>query len=132
MEYLTRYLRDPIIRASSLIRLSIFGSVGAPGFYTVPSDRLVSDILMMAGAGGSENLDDTRIERNSVTFVPAHEIRRAIIEGRTLAQLGVRAGDRFVIPGRRRESPGGFGERIRGYLYLLSIPGAIIGLTRLF
>src|SRR5438128_2346483 len=35
---LGRFLRDPIVRAKSLVRISIEGEVAKPGFYAIPMD----------------------------------------------------------------------------------------------
>ncbi|HLL45591.1 MAG TPA: polysaccharide biosynthesis/export family protein, partial [Longimicrobiaceae bacterium] len=44
-EHLTRYIVNPVVRVQPLIRVVVGGEVGAPGFYTVPSESLVSDVL---------------------------------------------------------------------------------------
>jgi hypothetical protein len=54
-----------------------------------------------------------------------------MIEGRTLDQLNVRAGDRIFIP----EGGGGLGgaqSTLRAFTLLLSIPVTIFALTRIF
>src|SRR5262245_29333227 len=37
---LATYIKDPQVRVRTTIRLSVFGSVGRPGFYQVPADAL--------------------------------------------------------------------------------------------
>jgi protein involved in polysaccharide export with SLBB domain len=96
---IARFIRDPVVHARSLVRIEIMGAVGSPGFYTVPSDMLVSDALMLAGGPqASAQLDKTRIERGDEVIWEAEDLREAVIEGRTLDQLSVRAGDGIFVP----------------------------------
>lgn len=98
-EYIGRFIRDPVVHARSLIRLQVSGAVAAPGFYTIPSDVLVSDALMEAGGPqATANLDDVRIERGGEVVWSAELLSEAMLEGRTLDQLSIRAGDAIVVP----------------------------------
>jgi len=104
-EHLTRELgkviRDPVVRAQGLMRLSIQGSVGSPGFYVVPADMLVSDALMIAGGpSGNPNLDGLRIERGSTRLLEGRPMQDALLQGRTLDQLNLQAGDQLYLPER--------------------------------
>lgn len=102
---LGRFINDPIVRAESQIRLSIIGSVGIPGFYTVPADMLLGEALMHAGGpGGNADLANVRIERAGQRLWGGEELQEVIAEGRTLDQLNLRAGDQIVLPAR---APGG-------------------------
>jgi len=102
-EHLTRELgriiRDPVVRAQGLMRLSIQGSVGSPGFYVVPADMLVSDALMIAGGpAGGANLDALRIERGPTRLLEGRAMQDALLQGRTLDQLNLQAGDQIFLP----------------------------------
>src|SRR2546427_6827157 len=46
---LARYLKDPVVRAKALIRVSVVGEVQRPGFYSLPGDAVLADALMQAG-----------------------------------------------------------------------------------
>src|SRR5256884_214204 len=48
-QQLKRYMKDPVVHAKVLVRLSILGEVEHPGFYPVRADAPVSDALMAAG-----------------------------------------------------------------------------------
>jgi protein involved in polysaccharide export with SLBB domain len=128
---LAKYLRDPVVRARSLIRLSLLGEVGRPGFYVVPTDMVLSDALMLAGGPtGSANLTDVRIERSGQRVWGAAPLQDAIAQGRTLDQLDLRAGDQVVVP---KKKTGPFNEgTVRTVSLVLSIPIAIFGLVQLF
>lgn len=97
--HISRFINDPVVRASSLIRLQILGAVGLPGFYTVPSDILVGDALMMAGgpAAGAK-LDEITIQRGDEDIWAGERMQEAVMEGRTLDQLSIRAGDTILVP----------------------------------
>lgn len=96
-----RFIRNPVVHARSLIRVGIMGAVARPGFYTVPSDVLISDAFMLAGGPqASAELDKARIDRGDETIWDANLLRQAVIEGRTLDQLSVRAGDEIFVPQR--------------------------------
>jgi protein involved in polysaccharide export with SLBB domain len=100
--YLGQYVRNPRVRAGSTIRLMVLGSVGSPGFYSVPSHALVTDVIAAAGGtGANSRLTRIRIERDGRRLMSESELQDAIIEGRTLDQLNVRAGDRVVVPEAR-------------------------------
>lgn len=98
-EHIGRFIRDPVVRAQSLIRMEIMGAVGVPGYYTIPSDILIGDALMLAGgpAAGAAR-DRIRIERGGDVVWSGELLQEAILEGRTLDQLSVRAGDAIVVP----------------------------------
>jgi len=97
---LARYIVEPKVHASSRIRISILGQVAQPGFYVVPSEVPLTDVLMMAG-GPAQNAELTKIyiERGGDRIWGGEALQAAIIEGRTLDQLSLRAGDRIIVPG---------------------------------
>jgi polysaccharide export outer membrane protein len=135
-EHLTRelgqYIRNPTVRARTMIRISVTGEVGQPGFYAVPSQLLVTDVLAQAGQiTGQADIGKIRIERAGRTIWDNQALGPEIIEGRTLDQLGVRAGDRVVV-GSRPRGLGTFESSTRVMFFLLGIPGAIVGLIALF
>lgn len=100
-ERLSRFINDPVVHARSLVRLEIIGAVVRPGFYTVPSDVLVGDALMVAGGPlAAAQLDRITIQRGNEEIWSGERMREAIIEGRTLDQLSIRAGDGIHVPQR--------------------------------
>ncbi len=124
-----RYIRDPIVRARSLIRLEVIGAVGSQGFYTIPSDILITDALMQAGGPApTADLEKIRIERNRQVIWSSARLRRAMQEGRTLDQLSIRAGDGIIVP----ERGGGEGWWRTGLMILTGLSGAILAAERIF
>jgi protein involved in polysaccharide export with SLBB domain len=103
-EKLKTYIREPEVRAETLIRLSIFGAVGSPGFYQVPAINLAGDAIMAAG-GPSSNADPAKtvIRRAGVEIWTRDAFQEALIQGLTLDQLNLRAGDELFIGERSRK-----------------------------
>jgi protein involved in polysaccharide export with SLBB domain len=100
---LGRFIREPAVRARSLIRVSITGEVASQGYYVVPTEVVLSDALMMAGGPTREaKLDGIRIERGRQPIWHGEELARAITEGRTIDQLNLRAGDQIIVPQQQR------------------------------
>jgi len=97
-----RFFRDPSVQAESLIRISIQGMVMNPGFYTIPANVLLSDALMAAGGPDrTSDLEKLRIERAGETLWDGPLLQAMLVDGRTLDQLNLRAGDQIVLPERR-------------------------------
>lgn len=105
-EALSVFINDPVVTAQALMRVSIQGAVGRPGFYVVPAEVLLSETLMVAG-GPAQNskLEDLRIERGRSVVMRGDEVQEALRRGLTLDQLNLQAGDQVVLPA---EQQGGF------------------------
>jgi protein involved in polysaccharide export with SLBB domain len=102
-EKLKAYIREPEVRAETLIRLSIFGAVGSPGFYQVPAINLAGDAIMAAGGpAGNADPSKTVIRRAGVEIWTREAFQEALIQGLTLDQLNLRAGDELFIGERSR------------------------------
>jgi len=127
---IARYVRDPVVHAHALVRVSVIGGVAHPGFYAMPADALLSDALTAAGGPIVDaKVHEMRIERAGVPLWTGAALQLALAEGRTLDEMNVRAGDRFVIPVRNRD---GTYETVRTVGILLGIPLTIYSLTRIF
>ena len=132
-EYLTtevgKYLREPTVEAVALIRIAILGSVGRPGYYAVPAQTLLSDVIMIAG--GPTSTADTRkidVHRQSVTLLNRDETRAAIAYGTTLDRLNIRGGDEI-----RMGDQSSFLTSFQGIAILITAPLALIfAITRVF
>jgi protein involved in polysaccharide export with SLBB domain len=99
---LGRYIKDPVVDARALIRVSVMGEVTHPGFYAVPIDLVVPDALMLAGgATQSARIDQLTVMRGSTPLVTQAQLQAAIARGATLDELGMRAGDRIQVPQKR-------------------------------
>ena len=100
--FISRFVRNPTVHATSLMRVEIRGQVAQPGFYTVPSDIVLSDALMLAGGPTNDaDLKKMRIARVDDVLWEGTRLREAVVTGQTLDQLSVRTGDLIELPQRR-------------------------------
>jgi len=98
---LGRYIKDPVVQARALIRVSVVGEVVRPGFYAVPVDLVLPDALMLAGgATQAARVDRLSILRGNASLWSGTDLQAAIARGATLDELGIRAGDRIQVPPR--------------------------------
>lgn len=102
--YLSKYVRNPTVRATPLLRLAIMGAVGKPGWYLTPSDAVLSDVIMQAGVVEKSNLSSTVVRRDGTTIWNADQVRSALADGRSLDRLNLRAGDEIVVDSKRQWS----------------------------
>jgi len=131
IEYVGRFVREPRVRARSLIPVTISGAVGRPGFYTLPSELRLTDALMRAGGTSpTAELTEIRIERGDDEIWDEESLQVAITEGRTLDQLSMRAGDLVYVPDAG--APMRTYEWIRVLGFALAIPATIAGLIAIF
>lgn len=103
---LGRYVRNPSVRVVTSIRLAVLGAVGRQGFYHVPADALVSDAIMLAGGPiGTANPNRSRVLRSSREILAQADVEQAIIQGATLDQLNLRAGDQVYVDEKAARAP---------------------------
>jgi protein involved in polysaccharide export with SLBB domain len=105
-EHLTReigrFVREPQVRATSLLRVTVTGEIGRPGFFVVTSHSVLTEVLTLAGGPSrTAALDRIYIERNNERLWDARAVRVALVEGRTLDELNLRDGDRIIVPETR-------------------------------
>jgi hypothetical protein len=98
-----KYIKQPELNAVPLLRLAAMGSVGRPGFITVPVDLALADFLMNVGgpAGGSD-FKKSVFRRAGEVVVPADDLQEAIRLNRTVGDLSLRDGDELFIPDKSK------------------------------
>lgn len=100
-EEISRYIRMPEVQAESLIRVSVFGSVGSPGFFYPGAEQNIGDVIMLAGGPASDaNYERIIVRRGQELLWDADPLQKAMAEGRTLDQLNFMAGDIIEVPQR--------------------------------
>jgi len=93
-----KFIRNPVIHATPLVRIAILGQVGKPGFYTMPSDVLLSDVVMRAGGPtGNADLNRTVVRRSGQEVISREQVASALTAGMTLDQLHIAPGDEMVV-----------------------------------
>jgi polysaccharide biosynthesis/export protein len=121
-----RYVRDATVRASATMRIGMLGQVQHPGFYSVPTDALVTDAFMAAGGPTNDaRLNSAKIVREGHAAVSSDSLARAMASGLTLAQLGVRSGDAIDVPAQRNTQ-----MMVQIIALAVTVPAAIIALLR--
>ena len=130
-EEIGRYVREPRVEANALIRVLVQGQVESPGFLLTPAETLISDLISLAGGPtGTANLSEMRIERGSDRIWEGEAMETAIIQGRTLDQMNLQAGDRVFVP-ERVDRGGTEWLRIIGYT-VGPIVSIAVALTTIF
>lgn len=125
--YISQYVRDPVVHARPLLRLSIQGAVARPGYYYVPTDAVLPDAMMAAGGPRPEaKMEKARIERGGSRVWEGDRLRLALAEGRTVDGLNLRTGDQVVVPTQSNLFDG-----VRFVSILLGIPVTVYALTRI-
>lgn len=126
---LAKYLRNPVVQATSLVRVSVIGEVVRPGFYEVSPESPLSEIITTAG--GLSAAGDTyrsEIRRGTASLYDKNQVRQMLAEGRSLDQADLRSGDQFVA-GRRR---GGFTDTVPVIAALSGVVLAVLGVVAVF
>lgn len=100
--HLSRYLRNPTVTATPLLRVAVMGAVAHPGWYSTPADVALADVIMQAGGVNAESdMSNTIIRRGGDVLWRAGDVRQALAAGFSLDRLQVREGDEvFVATGR--------------------------------
>lgn len=96
--HLALYIRNPSVRATSLIRVVVLGAVVRPGFYSVRPDISLGDLLMRAGGPASNaDLAGSFVRRGGAVTWATEGIRSVLSEGMTLDDIEVQSGDEIVV-----------------------------------
>jgi polysaccharide export outer membrane protein len=102
---LSKYIKDPAVRATPLVRVAVLGQVPRPGYYSVAADELTTTVLMRAGGlTTTSDLHKTVVRRGSETIYSSRELQTAMTNGETIDQLALRPGDEIVVA---EHPPGG-------------------------
>jgi len=126
---LGRYIRNPDLKAAALVRVSLMGAVGRPGFYNLPADVLATDAIMAAGGPtGAADVAKTTIRRGGVDIITETEVASAVQEGESLDQLNVQSGDEIVVGTRGQ----GFGGVLKTMGLISGALFGVVAITRIF
>jgi protein involved in polysaccharide export with SLBB domain len=97
-EFVAKYVKNPSVKVVPLLRLSVEGSVTRPGFYSVPSDALLSDVIMRAGGPAADgDVSHTVVRREGNLFWGDTFLPEKLYGGATVDALGLRSGDQVVV-----------------------------------
>ncbi len=129
--FVARYVLDPRLTSRSLIRLQCEGAAGTPGFFTVPSETPLPDAVMQGcSPAGLVRLDKIQITRQGRRLLSGEVLQRALATGQTLDEVGLKQGDRIVIP---QQPPFGAATTyLRNIALVLAIPLSVAAVLALF
>jgi protein involved in polysaccharide export with SLBB domain len=124
-------MKNPNVRAESFMRMAVLGAVTNQGYYVVRTDAMLMDVLKMAGGlGGGAELKGISLERGGDKIWEGEALQEAIVQGKTVDQLSLRAGDRIVVP---VQTTGGFFGKIasmrRGSMLPIGIVLSLLGVN---
>jgi hypothetical protein len=106
-EHLSKLIRDPAVQVTQFVRVGILGNVVRPGFYYVPADVPLSDVLMMSGGPTPiADLDRASVRRNGEVIIDEKNTRVALSNGISLDLLHLLAGDEISVGKQRQISWG--------------------------
>jgi protein involved in polysaccharide export with SLBB domain len=126
--HLAQYFREPAVQVRSLVRILVDGSVAKPGFYAVPPELPLADVLGVAGGLAPQaKVSEMRVERGRDKLWSGELLQQALGRGSSLDQLSLRAGDRVFVPAGRDSE-----RTIRLLGILVTIPVALYTLTQIF
>lgn len=92
-------LRNPVVRATPLMRLGVIGAVGTPGYQNVSPAIPLAELI--TGAGGyTEQADPDKIivRRGAETVWQSADVRIALTEGYSIDRFSLRDGDELQVP----------------------------------
>ena len=125
---ISKYIKDVRVRATPLVRLSVLGPVGKPGFFYMPPDIPLGEAVMRAGGPvGSADLNRSVIRRNTEELYDSRNTRTAMNQGLTLDQLSLRDGDSIEVG---EKSGGNWGKIVSGVGLATSLIWAISYVSR--
>jgi protein involved in polysaccharide export with SLBB domain len=128
-EFVARYVRDPQVTVQPLVRLGVLGGVLKPGYYDVPAQSLLSEVVM--GAGGliaTGRMDKALVYRGNNELLNSKAVSTAISNGSTLDLLNLQSGDNFQIG---VDKAGGALTKVQIITGLLAIPIMIFTISAL-
>jgi protein involved in polysaccharide export with SLBB domain len=128
-ESLLPYVRTPDVRATSLMRIAMFGAVGRPGFYHLSPNLTLSDAIMSAGGPGTTaDMNKVVIRRADEKIHGNKEVARALTAGTTLDRMNLHGGDAVDVG---TDSGALVGKIGRVILVLGGLAGSILAITAL-
>ncbi len=104
--HIAKYIRDPDVTVTPLVRLQLTGGIAQPGWYQFRTDQTLTDAIMQIG-GPAQNseIHKTDIFRAGKVLVDRGATARALRSGKTIGDLGLRDGDEVRVAERFATQP---------------------------
>jgi len=124
--FIAKYVRNPQVFVQTSMRIQAIGEIGNVGYHSVPADARLPDVIADIGQPTrTADMDKMRIKRGDETIWEGDALQTAIVQGRTMDQMSLRAGDVIEIPSTQKRN---IGEIIRSLYYLVPLSFAIMRL----
>lgn len=113
---IAKYIKSPTITVTPLVRVAILGAVGRPGFYQLPLDQSMSDVIMQTG-GPTANADlqkvVTRRGTGGAVILDGKAMQEALRLSKTVGDVAIRDGDEITVA-EKKTSTFNFGAVLQG------------------
>lgn len=97
-----KYIKEPKVRVNFTTRVMVTGGVVRPGTYNISPDRQLTELVTTAGGGTPiAKLDQLEVKRGGRVILSNNDSKRALVEGKTIEEVGIQPGDEVVIPQKR-------------------------------
>lgn len=120
---LGRYLKNPVVQATGMVRLTLTGGVARTGFLTFPVDQAITDVLQAGGLTSGAKLNEVEVKRRGDVFIDKRAFQDAIRLARTVGDLSLRDGDEIYVPAASTTSG------VQNWLRVLGIITPLVWLT---
>ena len=81
-----------------LVRVAVFGSVGRPGYYNIPLETRLDNLIMLAGGPTIDAATgNMRMVRGDTVVLDAAEVRSMITDGAVIGAMGLQEGDQLIV-----------------------------------
>jgi hypothetical protein len=127
IKFLERTILDPQLRTSTMLGLFVTGQVVAPGTRSVRRDAQLRDLVSAGSITPLADINRITVSRRGVVLFAADSSRRALEQGRTLADLNLVAGDEIEIGMKRQTNVNNLLQMATG---ILSLAISIYAITR--
>lgn len=125
--FLAKYLRNPEVRVTPLMRIGILGGVTRPGYYDVPSQTLLSEVVMSAGGlSPTGDMKKTKVLRGNDEVLSPKATNLAIANGSTLDIMNLQSGDNLDVG---VTNPAATLNKVQIITALLAIPLMIVTIS---
>ena len=123
-----RFLRDPVVHALPYISILVGGSVGRPGYYYLPTDAILSDVVTQAGGPTTTaDMSKTVIQRNGKVLLNKEQTNAGMSRRETLEDLQLMSGDQVLVG---EKSDHGIQTFVQIGGILLGLAGVVLTLAR--
>lgn len=87
-------VKEATVSVQPLTRIAVFGAVTTPGFYSVPAETTIDQLITLAGGPtDAARPERVRLLRGETVLLRGRDMLAAISQGRTLDGLDTREGD---------------------------------------